>query len=148
MHVGQVLLPPRGLGLELCGLATGALLERDNRGGDADQHENGHERRLRRLAFAPSPSTLETADRPGQDRLTAEEASQIVRQVPRREVAAARVFLQALEADRLQVAGHEAIERTGTRRLMLEDLLQEHPHAAAKRQLAGQQLDTGSRPAR
>ena len=74
--------------------------DRDQEAGPALPWRRGQ----RGLAPGPPPGASPAPDRPGQDRLAVQPALQVVGQRRGRGVAPARLLLQALQADRLQVA--------------------------------------------
>ena len=105
-----------GLGGALAGLALAELgpaaevgLDRgegDRAGDDAREQEQGQgaEGREPGIAAAPAPGPLRRPDRAGDDRAVLQEPLEVGRQVAGRRVPAARLLLQALQRDRLQVA--------------------------------------------
>ena len=68
----------------------------------------------------PFPGSLPRRGRPGQNRLPVEEPPQVVGQFERGRVPAARLLLQTLQADNLQVAGRVTLKLAGRKRLLLE----------------------------
>ena len=73
---------------------------------DGNGEPDGRQGRNRRVALRPLPDALVRPGGPGHDRLTRQEPPQVVRQGCRRFVAPGRFFLQALQADRFEVAGY------------------------------------------
>ena len=76
-----------------------------------DQGEQGHRREQGgrpRIAPAPAPGLLGPAHPPRRDRLAAQPPLQVVRQVLSRAVSLLGLLLQALQADRLEIAGPRA----------------------------------------
>ena len=91
----------------------------DRRGqGEADQ------RRRRRPPPGPLPGALPGGRRPGPDRAAGQVTVQVVGQFRGRGVPPRRLLLQALQADRLQVAGDPGVDLRGGRRRSLPDLQQ------------------------
>jgi hypothetical protein len=86
--------------------------------GQRDQ-QPGH----RRLAPAPAPQPPDLSHRPRLDRPMVQEAPQVVGQVEGAGVALARLLLQTLQADRLQVARHRRLQLSRRDRLASDDLL-------------------------
>ena len=120
----------------LCGLAVGG---RDAIGVSSRHHghgnRDGHRRRQAqarrqkragqgRVPPGPAPAAAQGADRPGADRLAADEAGQVVGQLLSTRITLARELLQALEADGFQVARHVQIEPNRRHRFLEQDLLQ------------------------
>ena len=66
---------------------------------------------------APAPDALDPPDRPGEDRLSTRESSQVLGHRCGRGVAAGGLFLQAVQADRLQVARNRRVNPPGRLRL-------------------------------
>ena len=94
--------------------------------------------------FRPSPGPLNRpfpdGDRPRLDRHATEPVVEIIGQGRGRVVAPSRVLLQALQADDLQVARNGAVERRGSGRRRLADLLERlGDRIAAERRAAGQE---------
>ncbi len=69
------------------------------------QAHRGAQRCHHRLSLAPPPTSLHGADRPSQDRFTAEEPLELVDQFLSRRIPSMALFSQTLEADRLQILG-------------------------------------------
>jgi hypothetical protein len=70
---------------------------------------------------------------------------QIVRQRRGAAVAAARLLVQALEADRFQIARHAVVETPWRARILLKHLPQHHAHVAPEGRFAGQhQVEDGA----
>ena len=95
-------------------VAPGLLEGRRPAAGQQRQQQDGadgQQRRQRRPAAHPLHDALQPADRPGLDRLAAQEAAQVVGQRQGAGVALGRLLLQALQADRLQVARHARVAR-------------------------------------
>ena len=92
------------------------------------------------VAPAPAPEPFDPADRACADRLAAQEAPQVVGQLPRGGIAPGGRLGHRLQADRLQVARDLVVELPRRPRLVLEDLEDQHPAVAPERPLAGQQL--------
>ena len=66
-------------------------------------------------------------------------ARQFIGQLARRAEPFTRVLLQALQADRLQVARHAAVQLPRAGRLLVEQLMDQHLDVAAERLLAGRE---------
>ena len=96
----------------------------------------------RRSAFAaPISRALPGGRPPGQDRPAVEEPAQVVRQFQRGGVTTVGLLLQALQADRLEVAGRWPLELAGSERLLGRDLLERRERCRAlERRAAGQHL--------
>ncbi len=94
---------------------VGRVLHGDRRGraDDDRQHDRRRQRRDRRPPPAPQPGPLGRPDPPRRDRAALQPGVQVVGQGLGRRVAPPRVLLQALQADRLQVAGHAALSLRG-----------------------------------
>ena len=78
--------------------------------GDRQQRAGRDRRRERRPAADPPGQPPQPPLRPGRDRLAAEEAAQVVGQRGGAGVAGVRLLVQALQADRLQVARHLGVQ--------------------------------------
>ena len=108
-------------------------------------HQGQHHRRQQpghdRVAPRPQPGPLRFADAPRLDRLTGQEAIEVVGQGLGGGVAARRGLAQALQTDRLEVPGHARGFLTRRGRLHGTDQLQRVQHRlAAQRRLSGQAL--------
>ena len=91
--------------------------------GQADQDEDRHhQRRPRRVPPAPPPGALQRADPPRLDRPPLHEPPHVLDQCPRVGVPPPRIFVQALQADRLQVARHLRVQPRGRHRLLGDHL--------------------------
>ncbi len=88
------------------------------------QAADSRQRGQRRPALRPLPGPLERPDRPGLDRLAGKGPPQVVGQRRRAGVAPGRVLMQALEANRLQVARHLRLQPTRRHRVVHRDLHQ------------------------
>ena len=77
----------------------------------------------------------------GQDRLTALEAPQVLGQLERRRVALVRLFLEALQTDRLDLARHARLDLRRRNRIGVLDVRQRFERRrGAERRPAGQEL--------
>ena len=103
-ELGVVRAPLGRLTLNVRLVSKPGLLPGGERATDRESGQEEEERRLGRLPTAPAFGPLQSADGPGGDRPAVEPGAQVVGQRLGRGVAAARVLLQALQADRLQVA--------------------------------------------
>ena len=114
--------------------------QRDDDGEGCDRRQGEHDRDLRPPPH-PFHRAFRQAHRPGDDRFAAQPALQVIRQGFGRAVAALRFFVEALEANRFQVAVHLRVQQRRRTRFLLQNL----PHglecgAAGERGLAGQQF--------
>lgn len=114
-----------------------APLPRDDRQRCEDHH---HQRRAQpgdgRAALAPAIGPLQPSDRPRQDRLVGQPAPQVGRQLGRRRIPPRRGLLDRPQADRFQIARDAVVEAPRLARLVVEDLVQEHPLIAAEGEFA------------
>jgi hypothetical protein len=134
----------RLLGLP-CLLGLGAGPDAERRGDDAaaDQGQGGGDagRGQGRVAPAPAPGALDAADRPGGNGAAVEERLQVVGQGGGRGVAPGRLLVQALEADRLQVARQPRHQPAGRHRLVGQHLQHRvERRLGPERRAAGQAL--------
>ena len=93
-------------------------------GQDADRHppdqgDRQHRCRRCRVAAEPARGPLRQSRWPDTQRLVGQPAPQVVGQVGRRRIPPLRVFLQAFQADRLQVAVDSRRQRPGRRRRLV-----------------------------
>ena len=132
--------------LQRPGLHGPGLLQPGEQGaadGHAEQQQHAHpkQRRAGRVSPRPLPGALAGGRRPGQDRLAVQEAAQVVGQGSRGCVAVGRLLLQALQADRLQVARHLGLEPPRRHRLIRAHLFQSvEQRRPLEGRPAGQQL--------
>ena len=98
--------------------------QHDEETADDHQDERGQQGREHRLPANPLPRPPEGADRTGPDRLVAQIAGQIVRQVLGRGIAFPRLLLQALQADDFEIARHPGPESSRRNRVVVLDVLQ------------------------
>src|SRR5262249_50668344 len=103
----------------LAPLPEDATASQRRREQDEADRERGH-----RMAPYVLPESLGDRHRPGKDRLTIAPAAEGVSQLAGRGIAILRVFLQAFEADRLQVGVYEGVDRSRAGRLVFDDLPQ------------------------
>ena len=89
--------------------------------GEQRQHRG---RRRRRPSSGPDPAALQRPDRPGLHRLARQEAAQVLRQFQGGGVAPGRLLVQALQADRFQVARHGRIQGPHRHGLLVQHLRQ------------------------
>ena len=96
---------------------SGALRRLVGANGEVRRHDRAQHQRQRdaarqarhhRIAPAPPPGPLRLTHRPRQDRLAGQEPAQVLGQSRAPSVPLARLLLQALQADRLQVARIDA----------------------------------------
>ena len=166
VDAGRIPLPPHlllrragpvglslGLGLRLFGQRSLLALpiqgpfglhitDRGNPGhrGQQDEdrrHQPGHHR----VPLAPPPGPLRGGDPPRPDRLVGQEPPQVLRQGGRGRVAPGRLLVEALQADRLEVARQLRHQPRRRHRLAPLDLLQGlQRRGGPERRPAGQQL--------
>ncbi len=109
----------------------------------AEQHRQQPERvrgGQRRLPPRPLRHALQPRHRPRRDRLAGQESAQVGRQGRGAGVASARFLLQALQADRLQVARNRRIEPPRRDGLVAQDLEHRvHRRGRLERRPAGEQ---------
>ena len=98
-------------------------------------------RRQRRVAAAPAPCSGQRANSSSPYRPTSEEPSQLLGQFLRRGVSLAWLFLQALQANGLQVARNIGVEPSGAGGLIMDDVVKQHADIAAEGPFAGKQLE-------
>ncbi len=97
--------------------------------------------RHRGPTFGPSPAPFPAGDRPGADRRAVQPAVQVVGQLPGRGIPPRRVFLQALQTDRLQVARQPGLQLARRDGLGILDLLEGFEHGGrSERRPARQQF--------
>ncbi len=89
--------------------------------------------RQARLLSRPAPHLAAWAQRPRQNRLTVQVPPQIGRQFARVGVPSAGFLLQALQADRVQIARHMTIQRAGRHDVLFLDLPQRFQHVGRLR---------------
>ena len=116
---------PGGIG-PVPGLGRVADRDPPGRGDPRDPEQQGEHRHQdrpgqRRPPTDPLPRHHPDRRRPGADRPAVEVAVEVVRQLARRGVAAQRLLLQALQADRLQVAVDRRRDLPGRADRLLED---------------------------
>src|SRR5262249_29994086 len=123
---GQPLLdvePHGGKVLLLLALLGGKALFGDEEAGGKSEHRQGAQEQEgggRRPASGPLPQALRRRCPPCEDRFAAEEPLQVVCQLLGAPIAADRLFLEALQADRLQIALYRRIQAARSSRLFLE----------------------------
>ena len=112
--------------------------------GEREDREHGsrRDRRVRGPSSHPLARALEEPDRPGEDRLPAEEAPQVRGQLGCGDVPPQWILAQALEADRLQVARHARVQPRRRHWVVVEDL-----HLGSKRGVARETAAGPSAPA-
>ena len=110
--VGHPQLNPafHGTTMEDLSLLPASLLLEDDQGDKAGDH---------RIPPAPAPGLAGKTYRPRQHRFACEKPPQFLGQKLRRGVALGRFFLQAFQADRLQVTRHGRIQQTHRHRIAL-----------------------------
>ena len=91
--------------------------------GDQKDEDRAEEAGDVRVTATPAGEVLDGGDAPGEDRAAVEEAVEVVGQRVGVGVAAVRLFLQALQADRFQVARHLGPEPRRRHRLLGAELL-------------------------
>ena len=96
---------------------------RDGRHGDQQDEDGGGEAGDARVTAAPAAETLEGGDGTGEDGTALEEAVEVVGERVGVGVAAVGFLLEALQADRLQVARDLGLEPRRRHRLLGADLL-------------------------
>ncbi len=89
---------------------------------DAGQHADRQQRHDGRPALGPFPGAFPARYRTGLNRLAVDETAQIVGQLTGRGKPALGLFLEALEANRLQVEWHPWFQVAGRDGLLLHDL--------------------------
>jgi hypothetical protein len=108
------------------GQPTGVVARQRPRGpdeqGHVDQEEYDNEGDGSAVLAGPSSESFAGRDGPGLDRLVGQPAVEVVGQLGGAAVAAGRVFLQALQADRLQVPVERRDQLARRCRLPVEDL--------------------------
>jgi len=110
---------------------------------DAEQEKDRRRGKTRdhRVAPAPAPRLFEAPDGPRLNRFVREESSQFISQVLGRLVAAGRLLLQTLQADRFQIERHSRIDCVRSDRLAVEHFGQSLLNRFAnKRRPARQQM--------
>jgi hypothetical protein len=121
-RLAQAALGPAALAVGFVAVVLRALPLLDSLGplpGDAGhasadgQQERCRQTRHQRLAPAPAPGPLDPADRPGLDRLASEPTTQVVCQRLGRPEPVGRLLGHRLQADRLQVTRHGAVQVPG-----------------------------------
>ena len=104
-------------------------------GGDGDPRGGN------RVATAPAPRPLDPIQRPGNNWTAFEVAAQIVRQRGGRSVSSRRLFLQAFQANRFQVAVERRVELPRRDRFLRGDLPDRlHQAGGLERWTPGQQM--------
>ena len=91
--------------------------------------------------MAPAPGSFRAADGAGLDGMAGEPAAEVGGEGGGGLVAAGGVFLQALQADRLDIAGQARVQFSQGGRLFGKNLHDQHLTLAAERQFAGQQAE-------
>ena len=116
-------------------------VDADRRGHQQDRHRR-QRRGQRPVPLAPPPAPLPARHRPGRHRPAGQEPAQVVGQRRGRRVPAGRVLLQALQAHRLQVAGHlrAAAGPTGSGASWITRFRVVDRRVAAERRAAGEQF--------
>ena len=98
----------------------------EDAGNDCSTHQRHQQRSGEsgdgRVAAAPAPRPLAAANGASLDRLTLQEPPEVCGQFLGRTVALPRVLLQALEADRFQVARDGGIQLPRRHRVVMEHL--------------------------
>ncbi len=116
----------------------------DGRRGEAagqDEEQGRDQPRHHRVAAAPSPGPLRPMDPPRQDRLARPISPQVLRQCGGVGIPPRRLLLEALQADRLDVARQARDQPRGGDRLDRLDLLERlQQRGGLERRPAGQQL--------
>ncbi len=110
--------------LRSAGSAVLLIPDRRCSGTGDHQHHCSSQPRPRRIPLAPAPRPFHAAHRPGPDRLPALEAPQILRQCRRRRITLAWLFLEALQANRLQVARRLGLQPAHRDRILGQHLRQ------------------------
>ncbi len=121
------------------------------RPGDAEQHGDRQrrcEQGLHRAASAPPHGLPDTPRSPGGDRTTVEVTLQLVQQVGRGRVPCRRLLLQALQADRLQVAVDGTVALRRRDRVVLGHLPQRLDGRRAEERRAARQQRVENRAQR
>src|SRR5688572_11354528 len=86
-------------------------------------------------------NTVHKSHRPRQNRFIAAKATKFLRKFPRCLVSASRLFLQALEANRLEINRHPRVEEPRRNRLIMQHLLQRVRYTLrSERSAAGEQM--------
>ena len=94
---------------------------------DHDRHADGHrhdQSKRRGMSFDPAPCALTIIRRTSNDRIAAEKPTQVECQFQGARIPARWLFFQALEANRLQIAGHVGSKLSRRARHILHDRLQ------------------------
>ena len=108
-------------------------------GKEAHHHQGADQPGRDRIPPAPPCQPAQEPHRARPDRLVVQEPAQVVGQPSGRRVPLAGLLLQALQADRLQVARRARLELTGPNRGAADDLQEgRHPIRAQERGPAGQ----------
>ncbi len=87
-----------------------------------DHHRQGGQGRVRGVAPRPFHQSFSCRRGAGQDRLAGQEPPEVLGQRRGRRIAADCVLLEAVQADRLQVAGEVRAQHPGRDRVLLDDL--------------------------
>ncbi len=113
----------------------------DDRARDEQDEDRGGQPGHPRVAAGPSPGSPDRPHRPGRNRLAVEIPAEVVGQVQCAAVSLGGILLQALEADRLQVARHVRPEEVRGDGLGVDDQLQcLQGRLAQERRPAGERL--------
>src|SRR5262249_43607077 len=119
--IGQ---PLSRLGPEYLGAQTPKVPENSDASGQQRQTADYHQGGGRRAALGPLHAPLPEADRSRLNGLAGPEAAQVVGQGRRAGIAALRLLVQTLQADRFQVSRHLRLQLAGRHRLLRPHLHQ------------------------